>query len=76
MNESGPSENVERREPMGGLARFCFVAWIAATMLVYFLAFGTKYVVSLFRRIGLGSLGDWFHWLSDGLMTWFSAGGG
>ena len=72
MNQSGPSDNIA----MGGFAKFCFVAWIAATLVVYFLAFGARYVVSLFGRLGLDWLGEWLGWLSDGLMTWFSAGGG
>ncbi len=68
MNEPGISDNIA----IGGVARFCFVAWIVATMVVYFVAFGARYVVSLCGRIGLASLGDWLQWLSDGLMTWFS----
>jgi len=72
MNQNGPSDNIAT----GGFAKFYFVAWIAATLVVYFLAFGTRYVVSLCGRIGLGSLGDWLQWLNDGLMTWFSTRGG
>jgi hypothetical protein len=76
MNQNGPSDNVASDRLMSGFAKFCFVAWIVATLLVYFLAFGTRYVVSLFGRLGLGSLGDWLQWLHDGLMTWFSNPGG
>jgi len=76
MNENGPSDGVSSGGPMSGFAKFCFVAWIAATLIVYFLAFGTRYVVSLFGRLGLDSLGERLQWLSDGLMTWFSTRGG
>ncbi len=76
MNESGSSDNIAPSKPLGGLARFLFVAWIVATLIVYFLAFGTRYVVSLLGRLGLDRLGEWLQWLSDGLMTWFSTRGG
>jgi hypothetical protein len=75
MNEPGTPDNVDRREPMSGFAKFFFVAWIAATMLVYFVAFGTRFIVSLFGRLGLDRLGEGLQWLSDGLMTWFSTRG-
>ena len=86
MNQNGPSDTTSRsdvslrsassQQGISRLAKFCFVAWIVATMVVYFLAFGTRYVVSLFGRIGLESVGEWFGWLNDGLMTWFSNKGG
>ena len=68
MNEPGISDNIA----IGGIAKFCFVAWIVATMVVYFVAFGARYVVSLLGRLGLDALGEWLQRLSDGLMTWFS----
>jgi hypothetical protein len=75
MNHNGPSDNIAASKPISGFARFCFVAWIATTLLVYFVAFGTRFVVSLFGRIGLDSLGGRLQWLNDGLMTWFSTPG-
>ena len=71
MNEPGISDNIAP----GGLAKFCFVVWIVVTLVVYFVAFGTRYIVSLFGRMGLDVFGEWFQWLSDGLMTWFSTRG-
>jgi len=76
MNELRPSDNVAASGPMSGIAKFFFVAWIAAVMVVYFLAFGVRYVVSLLGRLGLDAIGEWLQWVSDGLMTWFSTGGG
>ncbi|MDP6543354.1 MAG: hypothetical protein QGH60_05140 [Phycisphaerae bacterium] len=76
MNESGPSGNITSFKPLSGFAKFFFVAWIAAVLIVYFLAFGTRYVESLFRRLGLDSIGGWLQRISDALMTWFSASGG
>ncbi len=76
MNQSGPSDNVASSRPMGGLAKFFFVAWIAATLMVYFLVFWSRHVLSLFRRLGLTALGDWYKGISDGVIAWFSAGGG
>jgi len=76
MNRNGPSDNIASGKAMSGLAKFCFVAWIAATLVVYFLAFGTRYVVSLFGRVGLDALGERLQWLHDGLMIWFSNKGG
>ena len=72
MNQNGPSDNIIESRPISGLAKFCFVAWIAATLVVYFLAFGTRYVESLCRRLGLGSFGEWIEGLNAGLMMWFS----
>ena len=66
----------ESSKAMSRLVEFCFVAWIAATLVVYFLAFGTRYVVSLCGRIGLDTLGERLEWISGGLMMWFSNRGG
>ena len=71
MNESRSSDNVA----LGGFLKYFFVAWIAAVMVVYFLAFGTRYIVSLFGRLGLDGFGEWLQGVSDALMTWFSAPG-
>ena len=81
MNQNGPSDNVASDRPMSGLAKLFFVAWIVATMVVYFLAFGTRYVVSLFRRIRLRPLFRWrgleslFKWMGlevvDNWLQWF-----
>ena len=76
MNESGSSERITSSKPLGGLAKFCFVAWIAAVLVVYFVAFGARHVVSLLGRLGLDAVGEWLQRVSDGLMTWFSTGGG
>ena len=76
MNEPGIPDNIASGRPISGLAKFCFVAWIVATLVVYFLAFGTRFVVSLFGRIGLDTPGEWLQWVSDSLMTWFSTRGG
>ena len=76
MNQREPSGNIAPSKPLGGPAKFCLVAWIAATLVVYFVAFGTRYVVSLFGRLGLDTIGGWFQQLNQGLMMWFSNKGG
>ena len=55
--------------------KFCFVFWICVVLGVYFLAFGSRFIVSLLGRIGLGSAGEALQRIHDGLMTWFSAPG-
>jgi len=76
MNESPIPDNIASGKAASGLVKFCFVVWIAVILVVYFLAFGARYVVSLLGRLGLDSLGERLGCLSDGLMTWFSARGG
>jgi len=56
-------------------AKLGFVAWICAVLVVYFLAFGSRFVVSLLERLGLGSAGELLQRTHDGVMTWFSAPG-
>jgi hypothetical protein len=76
VNQGAAPDNIVDSKPISGFAKFFFFAWIVAVMVVYFLAFGTRFVVSLFGRLGLDWLGGKLQWISDGLMTWFSTGGG
>ncbi len=75
MNQGETSDNITSSKPITGFAKYFFFAWIVAVMVVYFLAFGTRFVVSLFGRLGLSGLVQWLQWISDGLMTWFSTRG-
>ncbi len=75
MNQGETSNNISDSKPISGFAKYFFFVWIVAVMVVYFLAFGTRFVVSLFGRLGLSGLGQGLQRISDGLMTWFSSPG-
>jgi len=72
-----PADNTAVRDtPVMRTAGICFAAWVLAVLGVYFLAFGSRMIVSLLGRLGMKAAGDAFQWLHDALMTWFSAPGG
>ncbi|MCP4379641.1 MAG: hypothetical protein GY794_26170 [bacterium] len=76
MNQGETSDNITDSKPISGFAKYFFSVWIVAVMVVYFLAFGMRFVVSLLsRRLGFDWLGGQLQGISDGLMTWFSTPG-